>query len=83
MIISDWIKTLINVNISSIFTNIIVSIYNSKITTNLKNTFYEDEEIQKIIKDFYQIKKSLTNYHNFTIFLEDYNRYGAENFNVY
>ena len=27
---------------------------------NLKNTFYEDKEIQNIMKEFYQIKRNLT-----------------------
>ena len=31
----------------------------SKITTNLKNTFYEDIEIQDVMKEFYQIKTNL------------------------
>ena len=30
-----------------------------KITTNLKNTFYEDEEIQDIMKEFCIIKRNL------------------------
>ena len=34
-------------------------------------------------KKFYQIKRNLIFQHNFTNFLEDYNRYGAENFNVH
>ena len=46
----------------------------SKTTTNLKNTFYEDKEIQDIMKEFYQIKKS----NNLTQFLEDYNRYEVQ-----
>ena len=54
----------------------------SKITTNLKNTFYVDREIQDIMKKYYQIKRNLKK-HNITNFLEDYNRYGAENFNVH
>ena len=29
------------------------------ITTNLKNTLYEDKEIQDIMKEFYQIKRDL------------------------
>ena len=31
----------------------------SKITTNLKNTFYEDKEMQDIMKKYYQIKTNL------------------------
>ena len=30
-----------------------------KITTNLKNTFYEDKEMQDIMKEYYQIKRNL------------------------
>ena len=29
------------------------------LTTNLKSTFYEDKEIQDIMKEFYQIKRNL------------------------
>ena len=47
-----------------------------------KNTFYEDREIQDM-KKYYQIKRNLMTQHNFTNFLEDYNRYRAENFNVH
>ena len=36
-----------------------VSIYISKITTNLKSTFYKDKEIQDFMKKYYQIKKIL------------------------
>ena len=32
----------------------------SETTTNLKNTFYEDNEIQDIMKKFYQIEINLT-----------------------
>ena len=31
----------------------------SKITTNRKNIFYEDKEIQDIMKKYYQIKRNL------------------------
>ena len=34
-------------------------------------------------KKYYQIKRNLIICHNFTNFLEDYNRYRAKNFNVY
>ena len=42
--------------------------------TNLKNVFYEDKEIQDIMKKYYQIKRKLIIQHNFTNFLEDYIR---------
>ena len=38
-----------------------------KKTTNLRNTFYEDIEIQDIVKKNCQIKRSLIIYHNFII----------------
>ena len=31
----------------------------SKITTNVKSTFYQDKEIQDIMKKYYQIKRNL------------------------
>ena len=40
----------------------------SKITTNLKNTFYEEKEIQDIMKEFYQIKRNLIIQHKFINF---------------
>ena len=43
----------------------------SKITTNLKNIFYEDKEIQDIMKEFYLIGRNLIFQHNFTNFLEE------------
>ena len=52
----------------------------SKITTNLKNTFYEEKEIQDIMKKYYQIKLNLIIFVNF---LQEYNRYRAENFSVH
>ena len=55
----DRISTRIIVNMSSIYTLLIVSIYISKIKTNLRNTFYEDKEIQDIMKKYYQIKRNL------------------------
>ena len=83
MIIGNRINTHINVNISRFCTLIIVSILIFKKTTNLKNTFYVDKEIQDSMKEFYQIKRNLIIQHNFTNFLEDYNRYRAEIFRVY
>ena len=41
-------------------------IYISKITTNLKNTFYEDIERQYIMKKYYQIKRNLIILSNFS-----------------
>ena len=32
-----------------------------------KNTFYEDKEMQDIMKEFYLIKRNLVIYHNFVI----------------
>ena len=43
--------------VSSICTLNIVSIYVLKKTTNLKNIFYVDKEMQDIMKEFYQIVK--------------------------
>ena len=40
-----------------------------------RNTRYYEE--------FYQIKRNHIISHNFTSFLGDYNRYGAENFNIH
>ena len=51
----------------------------SKITTNLKSTFYVDKEIQDTMKKYYQIKNLIIQHH----FLEDGKRYGAELFKVY
>ena len=51
MIISDCINTHINVNMSSIYTLIIVSNHISKVTTNLKSTFYQDKKMQDIMKN--------------------------------
>ena len=36
-----------------------------KIPTNLKNTFYEEKEMQDIMKKHYQINRNLITYHNF------------------
>ena len=35
--------------------------------TNLKNTFYEDNEMQDNMKKYYQIKRNLVIYYNFVI----------------
>ena len=43
----------------------------SKITTNLRSLYYEDKEMQDIMKKYYQIKRNLVIYHNFVNFLED------------
>ena len=43
----------------SINTNTIVSNYILKITTNLKSLYYEDKEIQDIMKKYYQTKRNL------------------------
>ena len=32
-----------------------------------KNTFYEDKQIQDIMKKYYQIKRNVISYHNFVI----------------
>ena len=48
--------------------------------TNLKNTFYEDKEMQDIMKKYYQKKKK---YYNFINFLEDYNICRDEIFSVH
>ena len=52
-----------------------------KITTNLElhSTWTKKRDV---MKEFYLIKRSLLIYHNFTIFLEEYNIYRAESFNV-
>ena len=52
---------------SSIYTLIIVSIYISKITTNIKSLYYEDKEMQDIMKESYQIKRNHIIYHDFVI----------------
>ena len=57
-----------------------------KITTNLKNTFYEEKEKQDIKKEYYQIKKSLiilTSDTDFVNFLANGIRYNVEFFNVH
>ena len=46
------------VNISSIYTLIIVSIHISKILIKVKNIYYEDKEMQDIMKKYYRIKRN-------------------------
>ena len=48
--------------------------------TNPKSTFCEDKEMLDIMKKYYQIQRNLIIQHNF---VEDYNRYRAENFSVH
>ena len=48
-----------------------------------KKYIYVDKKIQDIMKKYYQIKRTLIIQHNFTNFIEDYNRYRAESFNVH
>ena len=72
--------------VSTICTLINVSIDILKITTNLKNTFYMDKEIQDIKKEFYLIKRSFiisTIDTDFVNFLENGNGYNVEFFNVH
>ena len=69
-------------HVSSIITNIIVSIHISKIMTNLEITFYVDKEMQDILKEFYLIKRNLVIQHIFINFLEDGTRYEVEIFRV-
>ena len=48
-----------------------------------KKYIYVDKKIQDIMKKYYQIKRTLIFQHNFTNFIEDYNRYRAEIFNIH
>ena len=59
-----------------------------KTTTNLKNTFYEEKEIQDIMIKFCQIKRNrsiiiLHNKTDFINFLQEYNRYEPKIFRVH
>ena len=51
--------------------------------TNLKCTSYVDKEKQDNMIKYYQIKRNLIIWHNFTNFFEDYSRYNDEFFSVY
>ena len=54
-----------------------------KIRTNLKDSFYEDKEIQNIMNENYQIKRNLIIQHKFVDFLENGKKYNGDFFSVY
>ena len=48
--------------------------------TNLRNTFYEDKQMQEIMKKYYQIKRNLITSLNYILILSGKNIFKSTNY---